>query len=95
MSREFGSYCNGYFHDQIRYAADDCLRGRDDLTRLWGRFIEDFTGIAYQIASSEAGDSEPDATIIQTILDLPRLRDRLVDIENFCKPFKGCGPFAC
>ncbi len=90
MSREFGSYSAGYFHDQMRYAADDCQSGRDELTRLWGGLLESFTGIAYQIASSEAGDSGPEDTIIQTIQDLPLLQERLAAIEKFCKPFKAC-----
>jgi hypothetical protein len=90
MSREFGSYCNGYFHEQIRLGAEDCLAGRDDLTRLWGAFLNEFNDIAYAIASSEACDSGPEATVIATIEKMKALKAALSKIEDFTEPHRRC-----
>lgn len=90
MSREFGSYMSGYFHHQMQYAAEDCASGKDELTRLWGKFFEEFYHVAYQIANSEACDSGPDAPIIETIQRLPALKKHLDDIEKYTRTYKDC-----
>lgn len=88
MSREFGSYNGGYFHQQIDNCANDALAGRDELTRLWGQFLAEFSPIAYSIASSEACDSGEDDTIIETIARLSALQKRLYDVEKYVESYK-------
>lgn len=89
MSREFGEYYSGgYFHDKISYAAEDCKEGRDQLTRLWGEFLEEFKDVAYQISNSEAADSGPDAPISETIMKMPALKRKLDAIEGFILPYQ-------
>jgi len=90
MSREFGEHGGGYFHTKIQNAAEDCRGGQDTLTQLWGKFLEEFAGVAYQIANSEAGDSGPYAPIIETINRLPELQRRLVAVQSYVEPFKLC-----
>ncbi len=87
MSREFGSDASGYFHQQMQNAADDCLDGRDKLTKLWGAFFKEFYDVAYAISTSEAGDSGPDFPILETIKKLPALKDKFNQIENYCSVF--------
>ena len=88
MSGEFGSYTSGYFWSQIEQGAQDCRQGDDELTRLWGAFLEEFAPIAQAISWSEAGDSGPHSSIIETIQRMPELRRRLSDIENYVAVFK-------
>lgn len=88
MSREFGAYIGGYFYDKVRNAADDCRDGRDDLTRLWGKFLTEFSDIAYAIASSEACDSGLDYPIFECIERLPRLNAILNEIDHYLRPFR-------
>jgi hypothetical protein len=90
VSREFGDGWGGYFHTKIQNAAEDCRGGRDTLTQLWGKFLEEFAEVAYQIAGSEACDSGPYAPIIETINRLPELRQRLAAIQTYVEPFKDC-----
>lgn len=87
MSREFGSYSGGYFHTQMQYAADDCLSGKDEITRLWGKFFDEFKEIAYAIASSEASDSSADYPIFETIKRIDTIKKRIEEIENYCYVF--------
>ena len=87
MSREFGSYENGYFHQQIQQGAKDCLEGNDELTRLWGKFLEEFYEVAYAISTSEAGDSGPYRPIIENLNRMTALQDRLDDIKSFLEIF--------
>ena len=88
MSREFGSYVSGYFHDQIEVAADDCLSGSDELTRLWGDFLKEFSYIAYYISTSEAHDGEPHLPILATIEKMDILEKKLSGINSFIDPYK-------
>ena len=88
MSREFGSYMSGYFHTQIEYAADDCLCGRDGITRLWGEFLKAFYPVAYAISTSEACDSDVDYPIMECIRQMPELESRLKDISEYLRPFE-------
>jgi hypothetical protein len=88
MSREFGSYSSGYFDTQMEYAAEDCQRGRDALTRQWGVFLEAFKPVAVAIASSEACDSGPDYPIMETISAMPALRAALDEIERHVSVYR-------
>lgn len=88
MSMEFGSYSTGYFHYQIDTAAQDCLGGRDELTRLWGVFLVAFEPIAYDIAMSEANDSGPDASIMENIRQKKALAAALRAIEKYLEPYE-------
>ena len=89
MSREFGEYHNGgYFHEEIKNAADDCATGRDELTKLWGKFLDEFYHIAYQISNSEACDSGPYAPIIESINRMESLKDCLSKIDTYLDPFR-------
>lgn len=83
MSREFGSHQSGYFHTQMDQAASDCLDGRDELTKLWGKFLFEFKDVAWAIASSEACDSGPEYPIEMTSERLPRLQDELDRIKDY------------
>jgi predicted MarR family transcription regulator len=88
MSREFGSYTSGYFDSQMEQAASDLMTGSYALTRAWAPFFEEFCPVAYAIASSEAGDSGPDYSILETIRHIERLKALLGDIERHVEPYK-------
>jgi hypothetical protein len=88
MSREFGSYTNGYFHDQMKYAAEDLGGSGDPLSRLWGKFFDEFYHVAYAISSSEACDSGRDRPILETIERIDRLKKVLWEIEQYVRPYK-------
>lgn len=88
MSREFGSYVSGYFHYQMQVAAEDCLGGSDELTRLWGAFFTAFDPVAYAIASSEAGDGGRDDSIMENIRQQDALKKALRDIEKYLEPYE-------
>lgn len=88
MSREFGSYQTGYFHTQIETAANDALAGRAKITRLWGKFLEEFKHVAYSIATSEANNSAEDDPIMESIKRMPALQNRLVAIMAYLEPFE-------
>lgn len=77
MSREFGSYDSGFFHTQIENAAGDLEGASDETSRVWAPFFRAFFPVAYAIASSEAGDSGEDASILETIKALPALQEAL------------------
>lgn len=87
MSREFGSYGGGYFHSKMNDAADDLASGRDDMTKLWGKFFDAFRDVAYAIASSEACDSSEDHTIVETIQHLPAMKAALTAIEHHVRVY--------
>lgn len=86
MSGEFGSDCR--FWINIENAADDLLRGGDDLTKLWGKFFNEFKYVAKDIAWSEAYDSGPYAPILENIKRMDQLKMCLKDIENYLQVFK-------
>lgn len=88
MSREFGSYENGYFHDQLYRGASDCLNGREEITRKWGAVLMAMEQIAVAISSAEACDSCVDYPILQSMADLPNVCNALKDVEDYLKPFK-------
>ena len=88
MSREFGNLSSGYFHQKIDLAADDCSEGRDELTKLWGKFLEEFYHVAYQISNSEASDSGPEAPILESIKRIGALKSKLKAIEEYLEPYQ-------
>ena len=88
MSREFGSYCSGYFHSQMSYAAEDLAEGEGELTRLWGKWFREFYDIAYAIANYEAADSGLYDPIMTTIKKLPALKAAMAAIEEYLRPFE-------
>lgn len=88
MSREFGSYQSGYFHNQIESGADDCLDGQGELTRLWGKFLQDFYPVAYAISSYEACDSDASFPISENIKHIGTLREDLRAISDYLAPFE-------
>jgi hypothetical protein len=90
MSREFGEYERGYFHQKIASCANDCKGGRDQLTKLWGKFLEEFSHVAHEISNSEACDAGPDAPIIESIKRLPRLRELFMDVQKYLTPYDAC-----
>lgn len=93
MSGEFGTYhVSGYFHYQIEVAADDCLQGGGEITRLWGEFLNAFVPVAHEISWFEAADSGVDAPIVATLEHLTELRAKLRAIENYVEPFKRAAP---
>ena len=88
MSREFGSYHAGYFHDQMQTAAEDLSGSGDPLSKLWGKFFEEFYPVAYAISSSEACDSGRDRPILETIQRINSLKNILWEIEMYVKTYK-------
>lgn len=88
MSREFGAYDGGYFHDRMRNAADDLAGGHDGISKAWARFFDEFQHVAYSIATSEAGDSAEYDPILETIRRLPSLQAALDGVKNYVQPFK-------
>jgi hypothetical protein len=58
MSREFGEYIGGYFHDKINHALDDLKDSSHvELHKKLIPFFESLYKVAYQISNVEAGDS--------------------------------------
>jgi hypothetical protein len=88
MSREFGEYYQGYFHDRIRQCIEDCEHGRDPLTKAWANFFRALAPVACSIASSEAFDSTPSDPILMTIEKLPKLKSALAEVEEFVGPYQ-------
>ena len=63
MSREFGEYIGGYFHDKINHAMDDLKEcSHVELHKKLIPFFESLYKVAYQISNVEAGDSREDAS---------------------------------
>lgn len=88
MSREFGACIDGYFHEQIECAANDCLGGQCKITRLWGGVFYELEDIAYAIASAEACDSGESYPIKQTMKDLDAVYKALDKVKQYIMPFK-------
>lgn len=88
MSREFGTYNSGYFHDKIRDCANDCREGRDPLTKLWGEFLDEFYDVAYAISTSEACDSGPYDPILVNLNKLKTLQGKFDRIQLFLEDYK-------
>jgi hypothetical protein len=83
MPGQFGNYQPGWFWVQVEMSVLDLAGGKDALSRKWAEFFHAFAPVAKAISWSEAGDSGPDYPIRETIKQLPELKKRLADIENF------------
>ncbi len=90
MSGEFGSYERGYFYYQIETGANDCLNGRAEITRKWGKLLKDFSSIARAISWCEASDSGEYEPILESIKNLTSLKNDLTEIERYLKPYEEC-----
>jgi hypothetical protein len=88
MSREFGSYHGGYFHDKISNAAEDCRDSSCKLTTMWGEFLETFHSVAYEISNYEASDSGLYAPIFESMAKLPMLKKKLEEIDAYLYDYK-------
>lgn len=88
MSREFGSYRSGYFHDQIKTCAEDAMAGRCEITRRWGAFLNALYPIAYSISSAEECDSDEYDPVMRSIEHIDSIRTALEDIQTYLRPFK-------
>ena len=83
MSREFGNYYGGYFHDKIQNALTDLEQEAG--TGFHKEFIplfESLYEIAYAISSVEACDSSLSRSIITTIDELPKMMKTLKNLEK-------------
>lgn len=63
MSREFGEYVGGYFHDKIESATQDLEDAHYSLHKKLIPVLESLYEIAYAISSVEAGDSGEERSI--------------------------------
>ena len=88
MSREFGSYINGYLHTQIEQAAQDCSEGRCEITKRYAPIFEILSKISYSICSAEACDSGEYDPIMKSIEQLPLLKEEIARLEQYLQPFK-------
>jgi hypothetical protein len=88
MSRKFGSYVQGYFHYQMETAAKDCLAGNEEITKLWGEFLDAFYPVAYAISSTEAGAAGRSYPIKNTIREMHTLQSKLNKIKKYIQPYE-------
>jgi hypothetical protein len=88
MSREFGEYVGGYFHNKIQSAYEDCKGSGNKLTQMWGEFLEEFYDVAYEIANFEASDSGLYAPIMESIKQVPVMQKKLAEIEEYLYDYK-------
>lgn len=82
MSGEFGEYQYGYFHNKIESAAEDALTSKSELVKLWGKILEDISVVAKTISYYEAGDSSFAEPVFQTAVCLPKIKDKLKEIDR-------------
>ena len=88
MSREFGQYNNGYFHDNIRRAVEDLKdEAREGFHKEFIPLLEELYEIAYVISSVEAGDSGLYRSINETIERLPAMKKNLAKLEEYLEPY--------
>ena len=88
MSREFGDYSTGYFHTKIKCAARDCTEGDFEITHLWGKVLDAFYPVAYDIANAEAGDSGVYAPILTSMQQMDAIKAALKGVEDYLYPFE-------
>lgn len=88
MSREFGQYNNGYFHDNIRRAIEDLKEeSREEFHKEFIPLFEELYEIAWAISSVEAGDSGLYRSINETIERLPAVKKSLAKLEDYLEPY--------
>jgi hypothetical protein len=88
MSREFGDFSGGYFHNKIDSAASDCQEGRCKLTQMWGEFLMIFSDVSYEISNYEASDSGLYAPIMESIAKIPAMKKKLSEIDDYLDDYK-------
>lgn len=81
MSREFGDYDGGFFHNKVANAAGDARGGHHPLTLAWGKVLEAMQDVAWSISSVEAGDSSPSDLQIVSVKALRLVRDALYGVD--------------
>jgi hypothetical protein len=77
MSREFGEYIGGYFHDKIDNATDDLRHANFELHKKLVPFFEALYKVSYQICNVEAGDSGEYASKDALKEHIPRMIEEL------------------
>jgi hypothetical protein len=83
MSREFGEYIGGYFHDKIGHATDDLIDSSHIvLHKMLIPFFESLYKVAYQISNVEAGDSGEYASINALKEQIPVMIAELEKIQK-------------
>lgn len=83
MSREFGSFHGGYFHQKIYEAAEDLRNeAREEFHKEFIDVLGDFYNIAYAISSVEACDASSERSVSEAIIWVPRMIERLKTIDN-------------
>jgi hypothetical protein len=83
MSREFGEYIGGYFHDKINHAMDDLKHSSHiELHKKLIPFFKSLHKIAYEISNVEAGDSGEDASINAMKKEIPIMITELKKLQN-------------
>lgn len=88
MSREFGQYCAGYFHDNLRRATEDLKEeAREDFHKQFIPLFEELYEIAYAISSVEACDSSIDRSVFETIERMPAIKKSIQKLEDYLYPF--------
>lgn len=87
MSREFGEYVGGYFHDKINSAMDDLKNhSHIELHKKLVPFFESLYKVAYQISNVEAGDSGEYASIDALKEQIPVM---IAELENIRREING------
>lgn len=89
MSREFGEYGQGFFHEKLFNCLEDLkFEAREDFHRKFIPLFRELYEIAYAISSVEACDSSIDRTVFETINRLPKIKETIKDLENTVEPYK-------
>ena len=83
MSREFGEYIGGYFHDKINHAMDDLKDSSHvELHKKLIPFFESLYKVSYQISTVEAGDSGKHASVAALKEQIPVMISELEKLQK-------------
>ena len=83
MSAEFGGGTTHFFHDKIREAAEDCkVLDSHNITKMWGKFLDELYEIAYNISMYEAGDIGIEHCATEQIAHIKKLKKQLDLLET-------------
>ena len=89
MSREFGDYIGGYFHEKIHGALEDLhVESKNEFHRKFIPLLKELYEVAYAISSVEACDSGQYRSILETINRLPAMRKALNEIDEAIRPYQ-------
>lgn len=86
MSREFGEYVGGYFHDKIKSAKKDLELANFGLHRKLVPVFESLYNIAHVISSVEAGNSGEYDSREALIVNIPVMLKQLEDLNKKLNP---------